>query len=63
CLEELQYRQTYRDPKRLGQGKKSLLFTIMLRLKHGTLTNQQADEIRDQILAACNAKLGAELRA
>jgi phenylalanyl-tRNA synthetase beta chain len=63
CLEDLQYRDTYRDPKRLGEGKKSLLMTITLRWKEGTLTSQQADEIRDQVVAACRAKHGAELRA
>ncbi len=37
--------------------------TIILRLKDGTLTSPQADEIRDQVVAACKAKHGAELRA
>jgi phenylalanyl-tRNA synthetase beta chain len=63
CLEHLDYRDTYRDPKRLGEGKKSLLMTITLRWKDGTLTSQQADEIRDQVVAACRAKHHAELRA
>jgi phenylalanyl-tRNA synthetase beta chain len=63
CLEHLQYRDTYRNPKQLGDGKKSLLMTITLRWKEGTLTSQQADEIRDQVVAACRAKHGAELRA
>jgi phenylalanyl-tRNA synthetase beta chain len=61
-LEHLQYRDTYRDPKRLGEAKKSLLMTITIRWKDGTLTSQQADEIRDQVVAACRAKHGAELR-
>ncbi len=63
CLEDLEYRDTYRDPKRLGEDKKSLLMTITLRWKDGTLTSQQADDIRDQVVAACRAKHGAELRA
>jgi phenylalanyl-tRNA synthetase beta chain len=63
CLEHLDYRDTYREAKRLGEGKKSLLMTITLRWKDGTLTSQQADEIRDQVVAACRAKHGAELRA
>ena len=46
-VESLEYRDTYRDPQRLGPGKKSLLFTIALRSKEGTLTSQQADEVRD----------------
>jgi phenylalanyl-tRNA synthetase beta chain len=63
CFEHLEYRDTYRNPEQLGQGKKSLLMTIALRLKDGTLTSGQADEIRDQVVAACKAKHGAELRA
>jgi phenylalanyl-tRNA synthetase beta chain len=61
-LEHLQYRDTYRDPKRLGEAKKSLLMTLTIRWKDGTLTSQQADDIRDQVVAACRAKHGAELR-
>ena len=62
CLERLDYCDTYRDPKRLGEGKKSLLMTMTLRWKDGTLTSQQADEIRDQVVTACRAKHAAELR-
>ena len=60
-FESLDYRDTYRDAKRLGD-KKSLLFSIALRSPDGTLTSQQADEVRDRIVAACKAKHGAELR-
>jgi phenylalanyl-tRNA synthetase beta chain len=62
-LERLEYKDTYRDRERLGVDKKSQLFTITLRAAESTLTNQQADAIRDQIVAACRASLGAELRA
>jgi phenylalanyl-tRNA synthetase beta chain len=62
-FESLEYRDTYRDPERLGRGKKSLLFTIALRSTEGTLTNQQADEARDGVVAACRANHGAELRS
>jgi phenylalanyl-tRNA synthetase beta chain len=61
-FESLQYRDTYRDAKRLG-NKKSLLFTIALRSAEGTLTSQQADDVRDQVVAACREKHNAELRA
>jgi phenylalanyl-tRNA synthetase beta chain len=61
--EGLEYRDTYRDAQRLGQGKKSLLLTLLLRSKEGTLTNQQADELREKIVSACQVKHGAELRA
>jgi len=61
-LEGLEYRDTYRDPQRLGEGKKSLLMTISLRWEQGTMTSLQADQIRDEIVDACRAKHGAELR-
>ena len=62
-LEDLEYRDTYRDPQRLGPDKKSLLFTLTLRSKEGTLTNAEADEVRNRIVAACRQEFGAELRA
>lgn len=61
-FESLEYRDTYRDAERLGPGKKSLLMTLTLRWKEGTLTNQQADEIRDGIVAAAAKEHGAQLR-
>jgi phenylalanyl-tRNA synthetase beta chain len=62
-FESLEYRDTYRDPERLGKGKKSLLFSITLRCGDGTLTNEQADEVRERVVAACREKHAAELRA
>ncbi len=62
-LEQVDYRDTYRDPQRLGPGKKSLLFSLKLRSAESTLTSQQADSVRDAIIAACKVELGAELRA
>ena len=61
-LESLDYRDTYRDSRRLGPDKKSLLFTLTLRWQEGTLTNPQADEVRNRIVAACREEFGAELR-
>jgi phenylalanyl-tRNA synthetase beta chain len=61
-LESIEFRDTYRDPQRLGAGKKSQLFSIVLRRKDGTLTNTEADQVRDQIVAACQREHGAELR-
>ncbi len=60
--ENLEFKDVYRDPKRLGPGKKSLLMTLTLRSSESTLTNDQADRIRDAIVAACRARHGAELR-
>ena len=62
-LENLAYRETYRDPQRLGPGKKSLVFGFVLRWREGTMTGQQADSIRDRVVEACRRAHGAELRA
>jgi phenylalanyl-tRNA synthetase beta chain len=61
-LDELAYQDTYRDVERLGPGKKSILLSIKLRDASGTLTSQQADTIRDEIVARCGRELGALLR-
>ena len=53
----------YRDDERLGKGKKSLLMTLSLRSREGTLTNEQADSVRDRVVAAVKQRHGGELRA
>ena len=62
-LEHVEYKDTYRDAERLGAGRKSLLLTMQLRRRDGTLTSDEADRVRDQVVAACQQQLGAELRA
>ncbi len=62
-LEKIAFQETYRDAKRLGAGKKSLLFSIQLRSTEGTLTNERADTVREQIVAKVVKQLGGELRA
>jgi phenylalanyl-tRNA synthetase beta chain len=62
-LEGLEYAQTYRHPQQLGEGKKSLLMTLTFRKPEGTLTSEETDQLRDRIVAACQEKLGAHLRA
>jgi phenylalanyl-tRNA synthetase beta subunit len=47
----------------LGKGKKSLLFSIQLRSLESTLTREQADQIRTQIVTALGKELGGQLRA
>ncbi len=61
--EDLHYADTYRDADRLGAGKKSLLMTLVLRSSEGTLTSQESDQVRDQIVEACKTAHSAELRA
>ncbi len=61
-LERIEYQETYRDPQRLGKGKKSLLFSIQLRSSKGTLTREQADQARERIVTALGQELGGQLR-
>ncbi len=62
-LECLEYHDTYRDPEKIGAGKKSLLFRLTLRRADRTLSGADADEIQNTVVAACGKKLGAQLRA
>ena len=62
-LETIAFQEEYRDEKRLGAGKKSLLFSIQLRSAESTLTNEQADAVREKIVSVAGKELGAELRA
>ena len=55
--------EPYRDEKRLGPGKKSLLVTLQLRSPQRTLTNVEADDLRTRVVEACAKNHGATLRA
>ena len=48
--------------EKLGEGKKSLAFTIVLRAKDRTLLDEEANEARDAVVMATGAKFGAKLR-
>jgi phenylalanyl-tRNA synthetase beta chain len=61
-LEQVEYKDVYRDDARLGAGKKSVLLSIALRARESTLTSHEADAIRDRIVTACGEQLGAQLR-
>ena len=61
--EAVAFQDVYRDRERLGAGKKSLLFTLALRSRDGTLTGDEADQIRARVVEACQAAHGAQLRA
>jgi len=61
--EAIEFQDVYRDTERLGAGKKSLLLTLTLRSPDGTLTNDEADQIRSRVVEACRAAHAAQLRA
>jgi phenylalanyl-tRNA synthetase beta chain len=63
CLEQVDYRETYRDPDNDGPGKKRLLFSFTLRSADRTLTGEEAETIRQRILDACRQQHHAVLLA
>jgi phenylalanyl-tRNA synthetase beta chain len=62
-LENLSFQEEYRSADKLGSGKKSLLFSIQLRSAEATLTNEEADQVRDSVVAELTKELGGQLRA
>ncbi len=44
-------------------ARRACLMTLTFRKPEGTLTNEEADQLRDQIVAACGSAFGAQLRA
>jgi phenylalanyl-tRNA synthetase beta chain len=51
-LESMQYKETYRDEQQDGQGRKRLLFHVILRASDRTLTKDEAEDVRASIVAA-----------
>ncbi len=60
-LESLQFQEIYRDKQKDGADKKRVLFSITLRSSERTLTNEEADAQRDDIVRACGAQHQAVL--
>ena len=62
-LESLDYQETYRDSVKDGPNTKRLLFSLTLRSATRTLTNEEADAVRDQVVEACAREFSAKLLA
>ncbi|MCC9607374.1 phenylalanine--tRNA ligase subunit beta [Blastopirellula sp. JC732] len=60
-LEKVEFREIFRDTKKDGPGKKRVLFTITLRAADRTLTGEEADAVRNAIVAACETQHAAKL--
>jgi len=63
ALERLEFKEIYRNDALRAAGRKSMLFSLTLRSRQATLTNAEADAIRDRLVAACTDRFGAMLRA
>jgi len=62
-LEKLDYLSTYRDPQKDGPNTKRLHFSLTLRSKERTMTSEEADQIRDNVVAAAAKAHSARLLA
>jgi phenylalanyl-tRNA synthetase beta chain len=61
-LETVTLFDIFTDESKLGEGKKSLSYSIVMRSAEGTLTDEQVDASMKRVLKALS-KIGAELRA
>lgn len=61
--EAINYRETFRDEKKDGAGKKRLLMSVTLRSGTETLSGEQAEEVCQSIISACQKDHSAELVA
>jgi phenylalanyl-tRNA synthetase beta chain len=52
-LESVKYRETFRNEKKDGSGKKRVLFSVVFRSQEATLTGEQAEELCNRIIANC----------
>lgn len=62
-LEKLDYLSTYRDPQKDGPNTKRLHFSLTLRSQERTLTSEEADQLRERVVAAAAEKHQARLLA
>ncbi len=62
-LEQLDFKDVYRNDELTKQGEKRLSLSVTLRDPRATLTGGEADEVRDRIVAACGREFGARLQS
>ena len=61
-VEAIKLFDVYRG-KQLGEGKKSVAFSVSLRAADHTLTDEEADKVSKKILTLLDRELGITLRA
>ena len=62
-LDEMEYRETFRDPERDGPDKKRLMFSFHLRANDRTLTKEEAEAVSAEVVARCATEHNATLVA
>ncbi len=62
-LQRVEYRETYRDEKKDGPGKKRVLLSLVFQSPERTLTSSEVDQAVSQIVAECQSTCGGQLLA
>jgi phenylalanyl-tRNA synthetase beta chain len=60
-LEEVNYQETYRDSEKDGADTKRVLFSMTLRSQDGTMTGEQADQLRKKVVLQIEKQLSGRL--
>ncbi len=60
-LQRVEYRETYRDEKKDGTGKKRVLLSLSFQSPDRTLTSAEVDQAVAQIIASCQSQCGGQL--
>jgi phenylalanyl-tRNA synthetase beta subunit len=60
-LQNVAYRETYRDAKKDGADRKRILISLAFQSFHRTLTSQEVDQAVAQIVHSCSDRLSAKL--
>ena len=60
-LQDVVYRETYRNPVKDGENRKRILLSVELRKQGSTLTHAEAETLVRSILQSCEQQTGAKL--
>ena len=61
-LEGVRLFDVYRDPERLGAGKKSMAYTLVYRASDRTLTSDEVNKAHERLVKKVSGATGAEVR-
>lgn len=61
-LEKAELFDVYRDPERVGAGKKSMAYALMYRAEDRTLTSEEVDKAHERLVKKVSGATGAEVR-
>lgn len=61
-LAEVSFFDLYRDKEVLGESKKSLAFKLVFRIPEGTMTDEEVDELVDDVVGHLEEEFDAKLR-